>query len=135
MLSLELLVPVRSGGHVTHVLAVSPGPVRRGLISEEINYLQTAAAHLGARFDSLRVERETIERRSREALLLQQVTEAELRALRAQINPHFLFNSLNTIANLIEAKPPGGRDHDPAPGTRIPLPLGTFFARHNLDSR
>jgi two-component system LytT family sensor kinase len=105
--NLELLVPIRSAGHVTHVLAVSPGPVRRGLVSDEIHYLRTVAAHLGARFDSLRLERERIDRRSREALLLQQVTEAELRALRAQINPHFLFNSLNTIANLIVANPSG----------------------------
>jgi two-component system LytT family sensor kinase len=51
-------------------------------------------------------EREAIERQSREALLLQQVAEAELRALRAQINPHFLFNSLNTIADLIVRDPP-----------------------------
>src|SRR5206468_3565838 len=49
--------------------------------------------------------REAVERQSREALLLQQVTEAELRALRAQINPHFLFNSLNTIADLIVRDP------------------------------
>ncbi len=31
--------------------------------------------------------------------------EAELRALRAQVDPHFLFNSLNSVAGLIAADP------------------------------
>ena len=109
MLSLErveLLVPVRAEGRVISVLAISPGPARRGLVSEELHYLRSVAEQFGSRLDQLRLERELVERQSRETLLLQQVTEAELRALRAQINPHFLFNSLNTIANLIVTDPP-----------------------------
>ncbi|OHD77023.1 MAG: hypothetical protein A3J97_09240 [Spirochaetes bacterium RIFOXYC1_FULL_54_7] len=43
-------------------------------------------------------------RREREHLRSQAVM-AELRALRAQINPHFFFNTLNTIAHLAETNP------------------------------
>jgi len=35
--------------------------------------------------------------------------EAELRALRAQIDPHFLFNALNAVSSLISADPAGAR--------------------------
>ncbi|MCC6650207.1 MAG: histidine kinase [Candidatus Eisenbacteria bacterium] len=44
-------------------------------------------------------------------VLESQVTagEAEVRALRAQLNPHFLFNSLNSINSLIGSDPEGAR--------------------------
>ncbi|HYF93796.1 MAG TPA: sensor histidine kinase [Symbiobacteriaceae bacterium] len=40
----------------------------------------------------------------------QMATRAELKALRAQINPHFLFNALNTISSFVRTNPEGARD-------------------------
>jgi hypothetical protein len=54
---------------------------------------------------SLRFFRQVREKEEREAQLLALTTEAELKALKAQINPHFLFNTLNTIASLIHTHP------------------------------
>jgi LytS/YehU family sensor histidine kinase len=41
----------------------------------------------------------------REKLLMEKNYEANLTALRSQINPHFLFNTLNTISSLIHEEP------------------------------
>ncbi len=44
--------------------------------------------------------RELKEKIQNEVVLKQAVQEAELKALKSQINPHFLFNSLNSISSL-----------------------------------
>ena len=40
----------------------------------------------------------------------QQLAQAEIRALRAQISPHFLYNALNTISSLIRTDPEQARE-------------------------
>ena len=60
--------------------------------------LDDVARMAARRIDALRIARERYEQN-------RFATEAELRALRAQIHPHFLFNALNTIGYLIETSP------------------------------
>jgi signal transduction histidine kinase len=71
--------------------------------------------------------------------------DAELRALRAQVDPHFLFNSLNAIAGLIEADSAKARQMCHQLGdflrdslsvggaSRIPLGREVMLARQYLD--
>jgi len=53
---------------------------------------------------------ERSQRAERRALELQvHAREAELKSLKAQLDPHFLFNSLNSVAALIGGDPPAAR--------------------------
>lgn len=56
-------------------------------------------------FYAIDYHRESSERQRRAAELERLLTEAQLTALRAQLHPHFLFNALNTIADLIVTNP------------------------------
>jgi two-component system LytT family sensor kinase len=78
----------------------------RRLLSDDHACLAAIAALVGRRIDALRITRERYARELREQEISKLATEAELRALRAQINPHFLFNALTTIGYLIQTSPP-----------------------------
>jgi len=77
----------------------------RRLLSDDLAMLEAVALIVARRIDAVRVTRERYGRDLREREILQLATEAQLTALRAQLNPHFLFNALTTIGYLMEAAP------------------------------
>ncbi|WP_419877368.1 ECF transporter S component [Brevibacillus centrosporus] len=54
------------------------------------------------------------------------LADAEIKALHAQINPHFLFNALNTIVSFIRFRPEQARE--------LLIHLGEYFRRNLHDS-
>jgi signal transduction histidine kinase len=71
-----------------------------------------------------RLRRRVREHELREERLRRQLVQAELGALRARTDPHFLFNSLNTVAGLV--------DEDPARASDVLQRLAALF-RYALD--
>jgi hypothetical protein len=66
------------------------------------------------------------EKAARQSQLETQVREGELKMLRSQINPHFLFNSLNSVSSLTVTNPLKARD--------MIVKLSDFM-RYSLSSR
>ncbi len=100
----DFIVPVVPRDRATHALVIASAG-GASLFTHELTFLQTVAVNCARRLDALGREQELLQQYAREALLLRQLTEAELRALRAQINPHFLFNALTTLTDLIARDP------------------------------
>jgi signal transduction histidine kinase len=72
------------------------GPRARGQQygSEDLTFVDAVAAQFAAHLEAFEAR-----------ALAQLAAAAELRALRAQINPHFLFNALNTLADMAQGQP------------------------------
>nr|BFE80999.1 hypothetical protein GCM10020093_036000 [Planobispora longispora] len=90
-----VVVPLTTDGRVVGSLAAYGGNASAGLVR---------AAHEVARWVDSQLELAELDR-SRTRLM-----EAEVRALRAQISPHFIYNSLTTIASFVRSDPDRSRE-------------------------
>jgi signal transduction histidine kinase len=107
--------PAPEGGAVESIETAAGGPpirvavVRqpgsRPLLSEDVALLRSLVAVFSYMLENIRLQRKRQEQDLIAQELRLQTSRSELKALRAQINPHFLFNALNAIASLIHTEP------------------------------
>lgn len=106
-----VIVPLNSRGEVTGTIKLYQ--TQQGELHNSIIRLAVGVAQiLGMQMELAELDRQ-----------VQLVTKAELDALQAQINPHFLFNTLNTIIMFSRTNPETAR--------RLLIKLASFF-RHAL---
>lgn len=94
-----------------------PTAMRLATRRAEAPILITACALLIGRF--LLADREERERALREKRLETRLSMARLQLLRSQLNPHFLFNALNSVMALVR--------HDPAAAEAMLARLSRFY--------
>ena len=73
--------------------------------SQDVGLLSSLAGIFASVLDNLALQQRRREQEQRTQELTLHASRSELKALRAQINPHFLFNALNAIAGLIHRNP------------------------------
>ena len=94
-----LAVPIMGDEEMLGLLVLGQKRRRRAVYNlEDVDVVRSIATQLALAIDRLTLV-------ERERALIRESAEAHLVALRAQINPHFLFNALNTIASLISERP------------------------------
>jgi signal transduction histidine kinase len=100
---IEVEASTPSSGRIR--VAVQHVPDARRLLSEDLQMLRSLASVLGLMLETLRLQHKRQEQELVTHDLRLQASRSELKALRAQINPHFFFNALNAIASLIHTDP------------------------------
>lgn len=99
--------PFRRSGGVSPVLSVT----RLWFVNDLITFVGVMAAGFARDFflrNRVR-EKETVKLQAHAAQLQAQLADARLEALRMQLNPHFLFNTLHAVSALVERDPRGVR--------------------------
>ncbi len=101
-MDIKLTSPVT--GAVVRLVVLKEEHTRR-ILSEDLVLLRSLGGMFGFMLENIRLQRKRVEQEQLAQELRLQSSKSELKALRAQINPHFLFNALNAIASLIHTNP------------------------------
>jgi signal transduction histidine kinase len=97
--------PIRSGSATVGRFRMGPRASEAPYFRDDIALLDSLADVFASVVDNLHLQERKQEQEQRAQQLSLHASRSELKALRAQINPHFLFNALNAIAGLIHRNP------------------------------
>jgi sensor histidine kinase YesM len=98
----ELCVPIIHDDELIGIID-SEHPVENHFKERDVKILTTIATLVGNRIIQIESEQSLAKKQKELANINQQLAEAQLSALQTQMNPHFIFNSLNSIKGMILA--------------------------------
>ncbi len=98
-------VPVTMRGERVAVIGMGRRANDTPYFAADVALLSSLSDVLSSLLENVRLQQKRREQEKKEQALLLHASRSELKALRAQVNPHFLFNALNAIAGLIPQDP------------------------------
>jgi anti-sigma regulatory factor (Ser/Thr protein kinase) len=98
-------IPVRAGDRTVGRFVLGPRASEAPYFSQDLALLTSLADVFSHVLENLHLQERKLEQEQRAQELSLHASRSEMKALRAQINPHFLFNALNSIAGLIHRDP------------------------------
>jgi anti-sigma regulatory factor (Ser/Thr protein kinase) len=101
----SLSAPIVLHGAPAGEIRIGPRPQSPRFLSEDIALLSSLAEAFSFLLENTQLRERRFLDQQRERELQLNASRSELKALRAQVNPHFLFNALNAIAGLIPRDP------------------------------
>jgi anti-sigma regulatory factor (Ser/Thr protein kinase) len=98
-------IPIGAGDAAMGRFLMGPRTSEAPYFGEDITLLASLGDVFASILDNLRLQERKLEQDQLARDLTLHASRSELKALRAQINPHFFFNALNAIAGLIHKDP------------------------------
>jgi len=96
----EICVPIKYNGELLGIID-SEHPEPHYYKERDLKILTTIAILVGNKLKQVESEQSLEVQREELATINEQLAEAQLTALQAQMNPHFIFNALNSIKRMI----------------------------------